>query len=61
MKILVRRYVSNADKVNDTVDTIEQALKILDKTHNDVYLKLDWLNCVDLFFVGTKNYIRIVN
>lgn len=61
MEILVRRYLKNSDKVNDKVKTIEQALNILGKEHKDVYLKVDWLNCVDLFFVGTNDYIRIIN
>jgi hypothetical protein len=61
MKILVRIYVPQKDKTNITVNTIDEALKILGKSLDDVYLKHDWLNLVDLYFVGTNNYIRITN
>ena len=61
MQILVRKYVKNSDKSNKKVDTIEEALKILGRDLNTVYLKVDFLNCVDLFFTGTDNYLRIIN
>lgn len=37
--------------------SIEEALKILGRDLNTVYLKVDWLNCVDLFFTGTNDYL----
>jgi len=61
MQILVRKYVKNGDKDNRKVNTIEEALKSLGKEFKDVYLKTEFLNCVDLFFIGTKNYLRIIN
>jgi hypothetical protein len=61
MEILVRKYISNGDKSNKKVTTIEEALKVLGRDLNTVYLKVDFLNCVDLFFTGTDNYLRIIN
>jgi len=61
MEILVRKYITNGDKSNKKVSTLEEALKILGKDLNTVYLKVDFLNCVDLFFTGTNNYLRIIN
>ena len=61
MTILVRKYVKNGDKSNKTVDNIDEALKILGKSFNEIYLNVEWINCVDLFFIGTKDYLRIVN
>ena len=61
MTILVRKYVKNGDKSNKTVDTIDEALKILDKEFKDAYLFVEWLNHVDLFFIGTNDYLRITN
>lgn len=61
MQILVRKYVKNSDKSNKKVGTLEEALKILGRDLNTVYLKVDWLNYVDLFFTGTNDYLRIIN
>lgn len=61
MKILVRQYVNNGDKSNKTFTNIDDALKQLKKGLNEVYLKVDWLNQVDLFFTGTNDYLRITN
>lgn len=61
MEVLVRKYVTNGDKSNKKVSTIEEALKILGKDLKTVYLKVDFLNCVDLFFTGTNDYLRIIN
>ena len=61
MKILVRKYVKNGDKSNKTVDKIDEALKILDKEFKNAYLFVEWLNHVDLFFIGTNDYLRITN
>lgn len=61
MTILVRKYVKNGDKSNKTVDSIDKALKILGKELKDNYLHVEWLNCVDLFFIGTNDYLRIIN
>lgn len=61
MTILVRKYIKNGDKSNKTVTSIDEALRILGKEFKDIYLKVDWLNCVDLFFIGTNDYLRITN
>lgn len=61
MKILVRQHVNNGDKSNKTFTNIDDALKQLGKGLNEVYLKVDWLNQVDLYFTGTKDYLRITN
>ena len=61
MKILVRQYVKNSDKSNKTVASIDEALRLIGKSFKDVYLKVEWLNQVDLFFVGTDDYLRITN
>lgn len=61
MTILVRKYVKNGDKSNKTTDSIDEALLILGKSLEEVYLKVEWLNQVDLFFVGTDDYLRITN
>lgn len=61
MKILVRQYVNNSDKSNKTFTNIDDALKQLGKSLNEVYLKVDWLNQVDLYFTGTNDYLRITN
>lgn len=61
MQILVRQYVKNGDKSNKTVNSIDLALKILGKEFKDVYLHVEWLNHVDLFFIGTNDYLRITN
>lgn len=61
MEILVRKYITNGDKSNKKVSTIEEAIKILGRDLNTVYLKVEWLNYVDLFFTGTNDYLRIIN
>ena len=61
MQILVRQYVPQRDKTNTKVNTIEEALKLLDKSLSEVYFKHDWLNHVDLYFTGTNDYLRIIN
>lgn len=61
MRILIRQYVKNGDKSNKTVDSIDEALRLLGKSFKDIYLKVDWRNQVDLFFVGTDDYLRITN
>lgn len=61
MKILVRQYVKNSDKSNKTVDSIDEALRLIGKSFKDVYLKVEWLNQVDLYFIGTDDYLRVTN
>jgi hypothetical protein len=61
MQILVRKYIKNGDKDNRKVNTIEEALKSLSKGYKDIYLMTEFLNYVDLFFIGTNNYLRIIN
>jgi len=60
-KVLVRKYVTNGDKVNRQVDTLEEGLKILGKTENEVTIKVDWLDFTDIFFKDTNNYLRVNN
>ena len=61
MTILVRKYVKNGDKSNKTVDKIDEALKILDKEFKDAYLFVEILNHVQIYFIGTKDYLVITN
>lgn len=61
MRILVRLYNLNRDKTNITVHSIDEALKIVGKKFSDVYLKHDHSCYVNLYFVGTKDYIIIDN
>ena len=61
MQILVSQYVNNGDKSNKTFTNIDDALKQLKRGLNEVYLKVDCLNQVDLFFTGTNDYLRITN
>ena len=55
---LVRIYHPQKDKQNIYVDTLTQALKVLDKLECQVYKKVDWCNCTDYFLIGTNDYIR---
>ena len=57
--ILVREYVSGADKTNTEVDCIEDAFKLLRKSVSSVKNEVTWLDYKDIFFHGTKSYIRI--
>ena len=61
MKYLVRIYHTNKDKQNENVNTLERALQLIGKQENEVYLRVNWLNFTDLFFIGTNDYIRINN
>lgn len=58
---LVRKYHANKDKQNETVSTLECALKIIGKTEADIYTRVNWLHFTDLFFIGTNDYIRVNN
>lgn len=59
--ILVRQYVPQCDKTNTWVSSLEEALKILGKREEHISQKVDWLNYTDVYFKGTKDYIRIKN
>lgn len=61
MKVLVRVYVTNGDKSNKMVDTIEEGFKALNKSETDVRTKVNWLNFTDIFFRDTNNYLRVNN
>lgn len=61
MKILVRIYVSQGDKANIEVKTIEKAYSLLEQTKHNIKQRVKWLNFEDTFFNGTNNYIRIQN
>lgn len=61
MEILVRKYVKNGDKSNKKVDNIDDALKALGKDFKDIYTEVFWGVYVDLFFIGTDNYLRVIN
>lgn len=61
MKYLVRKYHTNKDKQNESTNNWERALQYIGKKESDVYLKVDWLNFTDLFFISTNDYIRINN
>lgn len=61
MKVLVRVYVTNGDKSNKTVATVEEGFKALGKNESDVSIKVNWLHYTDIFFRDTKDYLRINN
>ena len=61
MKVLVRVYVTNGDKSNKMVDTIEEGFKALNKSETDVRTKVNWLNFTDIFFRDTNDYLRVNN
>ena len=61
MNYLVRKYHINKDKQNEVFSTLEEALLFISKSENDIYLKVNWLHLTDLFFIGTKDYIRVNN
>lgn len=58
---LVRQYSTNHDKLNTWVEGLEEALKVLKKTKEDIVQKVDWLNYSDYFFKETNDYIRVKN
>lgn len=60
MQYLVRIYKPNADKLNVTKPTFEDCLTLLGKSLSDISLRQHWLNFEDVYFKGTKNYIRII-
>lgn len=61
MSVLVRKYVKNGDKINISKDTLEEGLKILGKTEDDISLRVPWMNFEDIFFEKTNDYIRVIN
>lgn len=61
MKILVRIYVPQGDKINVFRDNLEDAVKLLGVSLDDTKQRLKWCNCEDIYFKGTNNYIRIIN
>jgi len=61
MKVLVRVYVTNGDKSNKMVDTIEEGFKALNKSESDIRTKVNWLNFTDIFFRDTNDYLRVNN
>lgn len=61
MQILVRQYVPNRDKTNTPVDSIDKALKILGKEFKEAYLFIEINNHVQIFFIGTKDYLVVTN
>lgn len=61
MKYLVRIYHINKDKQNESTDSFEVALRHVNKTEKEIYLRVNWLHYTDLFFRDTNNYIRVNN
>lgn len=61
MPILIRKHVTNGDKVNIWKETFEEALEVLGKQESDIATRVDWLNYEDVFFRDTSDYIRIIN
>ncbi len=55
---LVRQYIKNSDKSNSRADTLEDAEKLLGVTEQDRKQQVPWLNQVDHYYNGTRNYIR---
>ena len=54
-------YIPQRDKANIERDTFEDGLKLLGKTELDIKQRVEWLNCEDVYFHGTNDYIRIIN
>jgi len=61
MKVLIRVYVSNGDKSNKTVSTVEEGFKALGKIESDVSTRVNWLHYTDIFFRDTYDYLRVNN
>jgi hypothetical protein len=61
MSVLVRKFVKNGDKTNIRKVNLVDGLKCLGKTELDIAERVKWLNIEDIFFHGTKDYIRIVH
>ena len=61
MSVLVRIYIPQKDKANITKANLEEGLSLLGKTEQDIKQRLKWCNYEDVFFHGTKDYIRIIN
>lgn len=61
MKYLVRIYHANKDKQNESTNDFKIALRHVNKTENEIYLRVNWLHYTDLYFIGTNNYIRVNN
>lgn len=59
MKYLCRIYIPQMDKANIEVSTYEKALSVLGVTEADERHRVMGLNCEDVYFNGTDNYIRI--
>lgn len=39
---------------------MEDSLALLGKSKDDISIRVKWLNMEDVYFNGTKNYIRII-
>jgi len=60
-KYMARIYVSQGDKSNIDTKTFEKAVELLNVNPEDEKTRVKWLNIEDVYFKGTKNYIRIIN
>lgn len=61
MKILVRIYIPQGDKANIEVKTIEKAYSLLKQTEHNIKQRVSWSNYEDIYFHGTKDYVRVIN
>ncbi len=60
MKYLCRIYVTQADKTNVARASFKDALGTLNQTEGNISTRVKWMGYEDVFFKGTKNYIRII-
>lgn len=61
MRVLVRIYQPQRDKLNVNKKTLEEGMELLGVTEEDIKQRVPWSNMEDVYFKGTKNYIRIIN
>jgi hypothetical protein len=61
MSVLVRKHGVNCDKTNFKKVNLKEGLRSLGKTEQDIVQRVRWLNMEDIFFSGTKDYIRVIN
>ena len=60
MRYLVRIYIPQKDKADIEVDSFEKAIKLLNVNPLDESQRVEWGSIEDVYFKGTRDYIRIV-
>ena len=60
MRYLVRIYIPQKDKADIEVDSFEKAIKLLNVNPLDESQRVEWGSIEDVYFKGTRDYIRII-